>query len=77
MLSGAKFSFDDESKALYDSVAPNYPAEHFEAILRQLDEVLPGEGERIERLEAFRREFIIPKDKLDTVFRAAIVGEED
>jgi hypothetical protein len=77
MLSGAKFSFDDESKALYDAVAPSYPAEHFEAILRQLDENLPGQGERIDRLEAFRKDFIIPKDKLDTVFRAAIVGCRD
>src|SRR5688572_7923738 len=29
MLSGKKLSFDEESQALYDSVAPTYGADHF------------------------------------------------
>ncbi len=31
MLKGEKLKFDDESKALYDAVAPTYPDSHFDA----------------------------------------------
>lgn len=74
MLSGARMSFDEESRALYDAVAPRHTAEHFDGILRQLDAELPGEGELIDRLEAFRRDFVILREKLDAVFRAAVDG---
>jgi len=74
MLSGTRLSFDQESKALYDAVAPHLTEEHFQSILGKLEQELPGEGELIDRLEAFRTGFIIPKEKLDAVFRAAIDG---
>lgn len=74
MLSGTRLSFDEESKALYDAVAPHLTADHFQSILSRLDRELPGEGELIDRVEAFRRRFIIPKERLDAVFRAAIDG---
>jgi hypothetical protein len=73
MLEGSKFSFDEESKALYDAVAPAYPERHFKAILERIDQELPaGEGPLVERLERFKHDFIIPKDRLDAVFKAAI-----
>ena len=72
MLSGDALSFDDESRALYDAVAPTLPESHFAEVLARLDAKLPGEGPLIERLEAFRRDFVIPKERLDTVFQAAI-----
>jgi hypothetical protein len=74
MLSGTRLSFDQESKALYDAVAPRLTEEHFQSILSKLEQELPGEGELIDRLEAFRGGFIIPKERLDAVFRAAIDG---
>jgi hypothetical protein len=72
MLRGKKLLFDDESKGLYDAVAPSYPERHFQQLLDSLETVLPGEGSLQQRYERFRNQFIIPKEKLDTVFSAAI-----
>jgi hypothetical protein len=72
LISGGKLSFDEESKALYDAVAPSYPEEHYKEILRKLDKLLPGSGEVSKRVNDFRNNFIIPKEKLDTVFTTAI-----
>ena len=72
MLQGRKLTFDQESKALYDAVAPTYSEEHFLIVLDQLDKLLPGSGPLLPRYEAFKKEFIIPPDRLDAVFTAAI-----
>ena len=72
LLSGKKMTFDEESRALYDAVAPHYDAAHFQGILDQLEKVVPGEGPLPERVEAFRQRFIIPRERLDAVFQAAI-----
>ena len=44
MLKGEKLKFDDESRALYDAVAPTYPDSHFDKIIGQLEEKIPGKG---------------------------------
>jgi hypothetical protein len=72
MLSGKRLSFDEESQALYDSVAPHHGAEHFQGILDQLEKLVPGEGALPERIERFRQDFVIPHERLDAVFQAAI-----
>ncbi len=72
MLQGKKFTFDEESKALYDAVAPAYSEGHFKSILRELETTLPGSGAVQGRYESFKSRFIIPKEKLDDVFKAAI-----
>jgi hypothetical protein len=72
MLSGTRLTFDEESKALYDAVAPSHGAEHFHAILDELSALLPGDGPLSDRLDKFREGFIIPRDRLDAVFQAAI-----
>jgi hypothetical protein len=72
MLSGKRLSFDEESQALYDAVAPHYGAEHFQGILDQLEKLVPGDGPLPERIERFRQDFVIPRERLDTVFQAAI-----
>jgi hypothetical protein len=75
MLSGKKLSFDEESKALYDAVAPHYGAEHFQGILDQLETLVPGDPADTslpERIERFRQGFVIPRERLDSVFQAAI-----
>ncbi len=74
MLEGKKFTFDEESKRLYDVVAPHYSEEHFEKTLARLDKELPGQGTVLERYEAFRKDFKVPPDKLDAVFQAAVDG---
>lgn len=72
MLSGTKLSFDEESRLLYDAVAPTHTEEHFQAVLQELSEMLPGKGKVSERYEKFKKAFVVPKEKLDKVFTAAI-----
>jgi hypothetical protein len=72
MLQGERLTFDEESRALYDAVAPTHGDEHFQQIIESLEPLLPGSGSLIERWQAFRADFVIPSDKLDTVFRRAI-----
>lgn len=73
MLGGKTFTFDEETEALYDVITPNYSLEHFESLISELNELLPGGGTITDRLTKFKEDFIIPKDKLDTVFNTAIV----
>ena len=73
MLQGKKLSFDEESRALYDAVAPSHPESYFQELNAAIErELPPGDGPLIDRLEAFRQQFVIPREKLDTVFQAAI-----
>ncbi len=72
MLRGEKLKFDDESRALYDAVAPTFPDSHFDQILSKLEAKIPGKGPLWERYEMWRKPFVIPKEKLDTVFQLAI-----
>jgi len=72
MLAGKKLNFDEESEALYDAVAPTHSEEHFRGILDELAALLPGKGEVPARFEAYRKNFTIPKQKLDAVFKAAV-----
>jgi len=71
-LGGRKMRFDEESKALYDAVAPTYGDEHFLRLSAELAAVLPGDGPLTDRLEHFRQGFVIPRDRLAAVFDAAI-----
>lgn len=72
LLQGKKKTFDQESAVMYDTVAPHYERSHFEAIIKQIDVLLPGPGTTVERVSAFRSQFIIPRDKLMVVFETAI-----
>jgi hypothetical protein len=72
ILMGRQLSFDEESKALYDAVAPTYGDAYFRSLTRSLEEELPGKGPLWQRLDAFRTEFLIPPERLDAVFEAAI-----
>jgi hypothetical protein len=74
MLAGKKLTFDEESKALYDAVAPHHDEVYFQNIAADLDREVPGNGPLAERIETYRKDFIIPKEKLDAVFKAAIEG---
>ena len=72
LLSGKKMTFDEESKALYDAVAPTHDTAYFQRILDRLETAIPGDGPLADRVEAFRQKFVIPRDRLDAVFKAAI-----
>ena len=72
MLRGERLTFDQESRALYDAVAPTLPESHFQEILDRLEKRFPGSGPLVERYDTFRRAFVIPHDRLDSVFQQAI-----
>src|SRR4030095_594104 len=72
IFSGELTDFDAESWELYGVAAPVFPESHFQALVAQLDALLPGKGAIAERFQILANRFIIPKNKLDTVFRAAI-----
>ncbi|MDO1448650.1 hypothetical protein Q0590_20400 [Rhodocytophaga aerolata] len=72
ILSGKKYSFDEESKLLYNAVAPTHTEAHFQQLIQDLDKALPGKGTVTDRLNEYKKGFVIPKQKLDTVFKAAI-----
>jgi hypothetical protein len=74
IVRGTKMTFDQEAQALYDAQPPVNAEAYFQRLNAELEKELPGDGTLIERIEAFRSRFVIPKDKLDTVFKAAIDG---
>ncbi len=72
MLLGTKYTFDEESRSLYDAVAPTQTEEHFKEILREMGELLPGTGPVPQRYEKFQQQHTISAANLDRVFTAAI-----
>src|SRR5688572_13792612 len=72
MLEGRRMRFDEESKALYDAVAPTHGEDYFRGLNAAIDQELPGSGSLTDRVESFRMQFVIPREKLDAVFSAAI-----
>jgi hypothetical protein len=75
MLNGKRLSFDEESMALYDAMAPRKQESEFDAILKQVEAGLPpGPGSLIDRYDRYKQAFIIPKPRLDRVFQEAIRG---
>lgn len=74
LLGGDTASFDDECKQMYGVTVPQYDSLHFKNIIQQLDNLLPGKGTVNDRFQQLARRFIIPKNKLDTVMKAAIAA---
>lgn len=72
IFSGETKTFDEESQRLFDAVAPSFDQAHFDEIINTLDNVLPGAGSIESRFEKLSKRFLIPADKIDTVFQTAI-----
>ena len=72
MNNGVTFTFEKEAKEIFDVIPPIYSESHFQEIISEIDKLLPGTGTVQERLNVFRSEFVVPVDKLDAVFEAAI-----
>jgi len=72
MMAGKVYDFDKEAQLLYDALTPKYSEAYFDSLLNKMDSVLPGEGALIERYLNYSKQFIIPRDKLDTIFKVAI-----
>lgn len=74
MLRGEKLPFDTEARQLYDAEPPTRTEADFKVVLDELATLLPGSGPLPARYAAFRSRYVIPTDKVDAVFRAAIDG---
>jgi len=72
MIEGRRLRFDDESQALYDAVAPTHEEDYFRRLNAEIESAVPGTGPLTDRVEEFRGQFVIPREKLDAVFGAAI-----
>ena len=72
IFSGENDLFDNESKDLFGVAAPVFNEDYYKRLVYQLDSLLPGKGTVPERFQLLANKFIIPKDKLDTVFKTAI-----
>lgn len=72
MLAGGKLSFDEEAKALYDAEVPTYDSSHFQNIINEISRLLPGKGSIADHWQEYKKQFIIPTEKLDDVFQTAI-----
>ncbi len=72
MLQGKRFPFDEESRELYDAVAPRNTEASFQATADAIGAKLGGEGDLAPRYAAFKQAFVIPPDQLAAVFTAAI-----
>ena len=69
---GERWTFDEESKALFDAVAPRLREGDFQEALAELDRLLPGEGQVQARYRAYRKRFVVPADRIEAVYRAAL-----
>jgi len=72
MMQGQSYSFDEEARLLYDAMPPHIDTSHFNELLADLDHLVPGEGSLSERYTRYSSEFVIPINRLDLVFQAAI-----
>jgi hypothetical protein len=72
MLEGRKFSFNDEAQGQFATVPDLKPLAHYDAILANLETLISGDGPLAARVDAFNERYVIPKDRLQMVFDAAI-----
>jgi hypothetical protein len=79
LLQGEKMTFDQQSQALYDALAPTFSPGHFQKLVDEIEATgalqsanPPDHRSLAERYADWRKAFVIPKDKLDAVFQLAI-----
>ena len=77
MLLGAQFSFQEMTRGLYGLTAPEYPEEMFADVLDELNQVLPGKGSLLERVESFRQKMVVPSNKLAATMTSAVEAFHD
>ncbi|WP_304234361.1 hypothetical protein [Jiulongibacter sediminis] len=72
IVAGETSDFDEESKKLFGVSAPKFEENHFQEIINDLENTLPGSGSLIDRFATLSQQFVIPPARLDTVLKAAI-----
>jgi len=74
LLEGRRFTFDDESRALFGVEVGSIDPAGAERARAMLDGLLPGSGSLASRYAAFDRQFMIPADRLSAVVAHAVDG---
>ena len=72
MMQGETFSFAKEAEGLFGVTPELKPLAEYDPVLAEIENIVPGEGPLSERVAGFEKGYIIPKDKLQTVFDTAI-----
>jgi hypothetical protein len=72
ILRGQRLPFDQETALLYGAVAPAHDAAYFRALRDEIEALLPGEAPLAERVQAFRRHFVIPSDRLAAIVNVTL-----
>jgi hypothetical protein len=72
MIGGKRLAFRDEAQVILGYRPDLKPLSFYDPILARLDQTVPGTGPLDVRVDAFRMGYVIPKDRLEAVMRAAI-----
>ncbi|MDP8916199.1 MAG: hypothetical protein M3M95_03135 [Pseudomonadota bacterium] len=73
MIEGSRPPFQDEAEALFGVRPELRPLSAYDPVLARIEAIVPdGRGTLAERVERYRQRYVIPKDRLDRVMRAAI-----
>jgi hypothetical protein len=72
IFSGETHRFDEESKQLFGVEAPTHPEQFYQDRITELGNLLPGKGDIPSRFQKLANRFMIPKNKMDTIFKSAI-----
>lgn len=72
MLMGKKLDFETEARGQFATSPELKSLEYYDEILARLDNEVPGTGPLAQRVDAFNERYVIPKEKLKSVFDAAI-----
>jgi len=72
LLQGGTLTFAEEARGMYGVHLNLQPLSNFDPVLARLEQLIPGEGTLADRVDAFQDRFVIPRDRLEAVMRAAI-----
>lgn len=72
IVNGEKSDFDTEARELFGVEVPTHSEDYFKYYIEVLEKTLPGPGSVLNRIQDLSKKFLIPKNKLDTVFKTAI-----
>jgi hypothetical protein len=71
-LKGDKVEFLKECEKIYQYKPSLRPISYYDSLLVELDSLIPGEGNLIDRYSKYRHKFIVKNDHLDGSFRKAL-----
>jgi hypothetical protein len=72
MMQSEKLTFADEAEGLFGVRPELKPLAAYDPVLTRIEALLPGPGPLWQRMDMFQNRFVVPKERLDPVMRAAI-----